>query len=315
MVLIYSLKFNRWTTSAIEDFDIIILSDDTYAHPEDPTEYQRSILYDDGLVHHGLEKMGYKVARKSWADPSFDWTMTRYALFRSTWDYFYRFEEFRSWLTQVSGATQLINPHSLIEWNLDKHYLKDLSLRQVNVVPTHYAYGQDTSTLADIAKLHHWQDVVMKPTISGTAMDTHYITSTRLAQEEMLFRSLCAKQTMMVQPFQQFIVDQGELSLIVIGGQFTHSVKKMAKSGDFRVQSDFGGTVAPYEPSPEEVAFAEHVVSQCPDSPHYARVDIIYDNEGKLSLVELELIEPELWFRRNPPAAQQLAEGIAATCP
>ena len=37
------------------------------------------------------------------------------------------------------------------------------------------------------------------------------------------------------------------------------------------------------------------------------RVDIILDNNNQLALSELELIEPEMWFRFNPDAAKKLA--------
>ena len=37
--------------------------------------------------------------------------------------------------------------------------------------------------------------------------------------------------------------------------------------------------------------------------PAYARVDVIWNNKSELVVSELELIEPELWFRLNPHAA------------
>ena len=46
----------------------------------------------------------------------------------------------------------------------------------------------------------------------------------------------------------------------------------------------------------------------CPFETVYARIDVVRDNDGKLSLCELELIEPELWFRNNPDAATILAK-------
>ncbi len=253
-----------------------------------------------------------KTARVSWSDRVFNWDSTKYALFRSTWDYFYRFGEFREWLSGPSTATELINERQLIEWNLDKHYLEDLSQQGVAVVPTHYSSSTNEPTsLGDIAAAKGWSDVVIKPTISGTAMDTYKIMQPDIPRQEQLFGQLCDKQVMMVQPLEQFILDEGEFSLVVIGGQFTHALRKVAKEGDFRVQSDFGGTAHAYEPTPEEIAFAEKAVATCNPVPAYARVDIIYENNGGIALVELELIEPELWFRRNPDAADLLAEVIA----
>ena len=107
-----------------------------------------------------------------------------------------------------------------------------------------------------------------------------------------------------------YITKNGEISLILIAGKFTHAVKKIAKKGDFRVQDDHGGKVEVYYPSIEEIRFAEDCLKCCDELPVYARVDIVYDNNNKISLGELELIEPELWFRNNPNSAKLLAEKI-----
>jgi hypothetical protein len=97
---------------------------------------------------------------------------------------------------------------------------------------------------------------------------------------------------------------------MVMNGKFTHAVLKIAKKGDFRVQDDFGGTVHDYSPSQFEIDFAENAVKACKELPIYARVDVFTDNNNKLAIAELELIEPELWFRNHPEAADQLAKGI-----
>ena len=107
------------------------------------------------------------------------------------------------------------------------------------------------------------------------------------------------------------IVSEGELSLILISGQYTHAVRKTAKKGDFRVQDDHGGTVEIYHANNQEILFAENCIKHCPKKAHYARVDIVYDNKNEISLVELELIEPELWFRNKEEAANLLAIEIS----
>ncbi len=112
----------------------------------------------------------------------------------------------------------------------------------------------------------------------------------------------------MLQPFQHRIVTEGEISMMVFNGQFTHAILKQAKAGDFRVQDDFGGSVHDYIPTQKEIEFAEQAVQCCPELPLYARVDIFTDNEGNLAVSELELIEPELWFRNHPEAAHVLAK-------
>ena len=115
---------------------------------------------------------------------------------------------------------------------------------------------------------------------------------------------------MLFQEFLTNITTEGEISLIMIVGKYTHAVKKIAKKGDFRVQDDHGGSVEEYNATKAEIDFAEKCIKNCPYFPIYARVDIVYDNNNLPSLSELELIEPELWFRNYPKAAKYLAEGI-----
>ena len=90
----------------------------------------------------------------------------------------------------------------------------------------------------------------------------------------------------------------------------SHAVLKHAKKGDFRVQDDFGGTIHEYSPSKEEIEFATNVISLISPTPTYARVDIIWDNNNDICLSEIELIEPELWFRQEKDAAKKLTSEI-----
>ena len=114
----------------------------------------------------------------------------------------------------------------------------------------------------------------------------------------------------MVQSFQKNITSKGEVSFMIIGGSFSHAVLKMARRGDFRVQDDFGGTVSMYLPEKREIDFALYAVSKLPSKPAYARVDVIVDNKDNLALSELELIEPEMWFRLKPESARYFAKHI-----
>ena len=131
-----------------------------------------------------------------------------------------------------------------------------------------------------------------------------------LEEHEIIFKELISSESMMLQPFQYNIVSKGEISMMVFNGQFTHAILKKAKAGEFRVQDDFGGSVHHYAPTDEEIQFVEASVKACIELPIYARVDIFGDNDGNIALSELELIEPELWFRHHPEAAKLIAKAI-----
>ena len=290
--------------------DVVILTDDRFVHPKEESLLITNALREDQMVQEALVARGLNCEKVSWSDPTFDWTKTRYALFRTTWDYAESFTEFSEWLLTVSSKTKLINPYPQIVWNLDKHYLRDLQASGVNVVETYFIESGDRRSLAQIHDELEWDRTVLKPVISAAAKDTYKLDASNLIHHEARFQELVNNESMMLQPFLTSVVDRGELSLMVIGGVYTHAVLKIAKPGDFRVQDDFGGTVHAFNPSREEIDLAISAVRACDPMPIYARVDIVNDNDGNPAVSELELVEPELWFRRNPNAAMMLAEEI-----
>lgn len=293
------------------DLDVVILTDRQLLALDDSDWYSRQVHHEDGLLQSALEKQGLKVGRKAWCDSTMNWQQTRSAVFRTTWDYFHRFSEFSPWLDKTSAETRLFNEAGLIYWNLDKHYLGRLAELGINIVPTHYIERGDARSLAHVVNDSGWDEVILKPVISGAARHTYRFHVTDSAQHECVFGELIEREAMMLQPFQQAILDQGELSLMIIDGQYTHAIRKTARQGDFRVQDDHGGTVHRYEASADEILFAEAAVAAVPFDVLYARVDLIRDNDGQLAVMELEMIEPELFFRFHPPAADVLAAGLA----
>ena len=296
-------------------FDIIILTDHRYVNPERVDWYTQQVLDEDGLLKTALENKGLKVCKKDWADTEFDWTSTKYAIFRTTWDYFERFDEFFIWLENTKKKTTFINSSEIINWNIDKHYLQDLAKNKVNIAPTLFVEKGDTITLAQLFEQTEWKEAVLKPAISGSARHTYRIHPNNCSEFETVFQKLIENECMLFQEFLNNITTQGEISLILIGGKYTHAVRKIAKKGDFRVQDEHGGRVEKYTPIQEEITFSENCLSASPFKPIYARVDMVYDNNNELSLSELELIEPELWFRNYPEAAKNLAEEISKIIP
>lgn len=296
--------------SIMKTTDVVILTDQRYINPTKRNPYIDNVLLEDQLVQEALEKEGLKVIRLAWDDPDFDWATTKYALFRTTWDYYERFQEFEKWLNVVRHKTILLNSSEIIYWNIDKHYLEDLRKKGVAIVPTYFIKKGSQQTLAELHEKLQWNKTVLKPCISGAARHTYKLDADNISNHEAIFSELIANEDFMLQPFMEQIVSKGEISLIIINGVYTHAILKKAKAGDFRVQDDFGGTIHEYLPSAEEIQFAEKTVAACIEKPIYARVDIVWDNDNKLAISELELIEPELWFRRNHDAAIQLAKGI-----
>jgi len=295
-------------------WDLALLTEACYIDPPEIDEYVQNVLREQELVQNALEAQGLKVVKADWADPKFDWSEVRTVLFRETWDYFHRISEFSTWLDATAFKTGMINPSSLIRWNLDKHYLNDLADRGVNVCTTRFIEAGEEITLAELQDQEDLQDFVLKPAISGGGRHTYRIRSDQVLKHENVFRELASTEAMMIQPFQTNVLKKGEVAYMVFGGNYSHAILKLAKQGEFRVQDDFGGSVEIYDPSEEEIAFAQNVVARIDPMPAYARVDVSWDNNGDLVVMELELIEPELWFRFKPEAAGKFAEAVLKDC-
>ena len=290
--------------------DITLLTCRAYYKPDNVTPYIQNILLEQELLKSAFEAQGLKVDITYWDNPSYEWQQTKSVLFRTVWDYFERFDEFWEWLEQVKTKTRLINSYELIKWNIDKHYLRDLKNNDIQVVPTYFADRGNNISLKEIANLNDWKHIVIKPAISASAFNTYKITNDEIEQKEQLFHELLQTHDMLVQPFFPTISELGEASLMVFGGKFTHAILKKAKAGDFRVQDDFGGTVHDYNPTQEEIKFAEKVFQSCTSLPIYGRVDIVWDSNKHIYLSELEIIEPELWIRNRPESANKIAEAV-----
>lgn len=292
-------------------YDVTLLTDSRYVNPYELTDYVKNVLHEDLLVKQALESRGLRVSRTNWDNPDFNWSKTRYIIFRTTWDYFNRFAEFSEWLKRVSTQTKLINPLNTIHWSLDKHYLHDLEIKGIQIPQTIFIEPGEKRNLAEIAKNTGWQEIVIKPAISGAARHTYRLNENNIKEHEAVFRELIQSESMLLQEFQKNILTKGEVAFMLFGGRYSHAVLKKAKQGDYRVQDDFGGSVHDYTPTVEEIIFAEKAVAACESVPVYARVDVIWDNENKLCVSELELIEPELWFRKSSKAAELFAEEVA----
>lgn len=293
--------------------DIALLTDHRFTASEAAPDdwYLRNILHDDGLLQAALAELGLTSLRLDWADPTVDWSQFRCAVFRTTWDYFERYAEFTAWLERIETQTRLVNAAHTIWWNLDKHYLADLERRGVPVVPSIYIEPGDGASLLAILGEMQWDEAVLKPCVSGAARHTYRVNASNAASLQSELVPLLATESFMLQPFIADITTNGEYTLMVIDGEVTHAVQKVPKAGDFRVQDDHGGKWTPYTPTAEQIAFAQRAMQSVTPLPQYGRVDMVRGNEGGWQIMELELIEPELWLRTKPEAATRLAAALA----
>jgi glutathione synthase/RimK-type ligase-like ATP-grasp enzyme len=294
----------------MESYDLILLTENRFDNPEQRTPYINNVLLEDEILMRSLEKRGLKVARYAWENQDVNWKDTKYILIRTPWNYHSKWDAFFTWFEKTSQYTPFLNPEAIVLWNLDKRYLFDLEKKGVNIAKTRILEkGSDRSLKSAFLELQ-CEEAVLKPLISAGGRQTFRLNASNIHEHEGILKELLLSEAMMIQEFQKSIPIDGELSLMYFGGKYTHAVLKKAKAGDFRVQDNFDGTVHDHVASAEEKAFAEFTLSKVKPLPIYGRVDIFSDNNGRLALAELELIEPELWFRNHPPAADVFADEI-----
>jgi glutathione synthase/RimK-type ligase-like ATP-grasp enzyme len=225
---------------------------------------------------------------------------------RSTWDYHRVPTMFRSWLQALADSGRATwNPPDVVIGNIDKIYLKGLEGAGIAIPKTQWIDRADNESIAAIMQDQRWDRAVLKPRIAATAYGTFLIGRNSSLSEDDLAPARASGA--LLQEVVPEVAEHGEVSMIYFGGVFSHAVLKRAQDGDFRVQQDFGGRVEQTSPSPALRGFADQVMAQVPTACVYARVDAVESSRGPL-LMELELIEPELYFLFVPEAADRLAQ-------
>ena len=290
---------------------VYLLTESRYVEPVNPDLHVQQVLSEDELLSIELLKRGISTQRVDWSDDQVDWTKADAAVVRTTWDYFNRFKTFDRWLDRVSQLIPFINTIELLRWNMDKHYLLDLEARGFPIVPSIFIEKGESRSLAEIHTSSGWDEVILKPCVSGTARHTYRLDSRNSAAHEGILAELLQEESMMLQEFHDTILDRGEVSHMVMNGNYTHSVLKQSKGDDFRIQANFGGTIHKYTASDKEKSLAESVFASCTPCPVYGRLDIMWNAAGEPMIGELEIIEPDLWMRMSPDSAEQFAIGIA----
>lgn len=265
---------------------------------------------DDPLTFEPLARLGVEVVMSPW-DQSVDWKRFDAVIVRSPWDYQKRFGEFLGVLRQIDASgTQLWNPYPLMEWNLHKSYLLELQQLGIPIVPSIRGRDLTLARLRELPSQLATDEIVIKPIVGAGAHRTHRLRFP-LAESQVLDAVHDhAQSEYLAQPFLRAIVEEGEYSLIYLGGKLSHAILKTPKAGDFRSQEEFGSKLVSITPSEQLRRSADRVIAAIRPRPLYARVDLIRHN-GSFALMEVELVEPALYLSKSPGAAERFAQVIA----
>ena len=265
---------------------------------------------DDLPLAAALERRGLRAVPALWDDAAQRWDGYAAVVLRSCWDYHHRAAEFARWLDRLEQrGARVRNPVATLRWNFRKTYLRDLEAAGIPVTGTVWAERGSATTLRDVARSTGWTVMVVKPTVSASGWETWLVERAGVAEDEARFADHLRSRDLMIQPFMPGVLSEGEVSLIFLDGRYSHAVRKRPRPGEFRVQEEHGGSVEREEAPASLVGQAAAALAVAPRGSLYARVDGLVEN-GRLTVSELEMIEPKLYLTFDDGAAETLAAAI-----
>jgi glutathione synthase/RimK-type ligase-like ATP-grasp enzyme len=252
-----------------------------------------------------LREAGLEVDARDWADAS-DLAGFDLVLPLLVWGYPFAPLQWAEAVDRWEGeGVRLQNPASVLRWNADKSYLGRLAERGAPVVPALYADRLSNRILEDAARRFGTGRLVAKPRISSTAWQT-----IRWSPGDSLDGG--PEGAAIVQPYLPEIERSGEVSMIYFRGAFSHAISKRPQPGDFRVQPEFDGIIAAHSPDAAEHEASTRILAAVEEPLLYARIDLVRGLDGMPQLIELELIEPDLYLGYDEGAGARFAAAVRA---
>jgi glutathione synthase/RimK-type ligase-like ATP-grasp enzyme len=250
-----------------------------------------------------------------WTDASVPWADYDMVVVRTPWDYANKIAAFLAWIERVAALRPMWNPAPLLRWNTDKRYLRELEAKGVPIVPTRWFRRGESADLPRLLREEGWAEAVLKPVVSAGARRTRLVRPDTVSDGTLFLAEQLTQRDMMVQPYVAEVSTVGEISVLYFNGIFSHAVRKIPASGDFRVQTEHGGRVLSVTPTSEELAAAQRVLDAMGSDTLYARVDLLPAKGGELRLLELEVTEPSMFLNWDAAAPARFASAIATRMP
>ena len=246
-----------------------------------------------------------------WDDKSINWKQFDVLVFRNTWDYYEKQTEFDLWLSKIEKlGIKTLNSISIINQNKHKFYLKELQKQGITIIPTVFIDKTNHLNIAEIIP-SYWKKAVIKPAYSGGSFQTQLFEISEIEKINQQYKSIAAEKELLLQEFMPEIQSLGETSFVFFNRKFSHAVNKKPAKDEFRIQNQFGGMYTLVQPNLELIQKAQKIVNTFSDELLYARVDgIIIENE--LHLMEIECLEPDLYFYLSEGSIERFVASIIA---
>lgn len=265
----------------------------------------------DKLLIEPMKNIGWIAEEISWRNENVNWNDYDAVIVRSTWDYQNDFKMFLKVLEKIDNASHLENDFELMKWNMNKSYLFDLERKGVRIVETIWEKSFNQNTAFQYFDKLQSDEIIIKPNISANADNTFRLTREKLNEKLHELEKIFTDREFMVQPFMQNIVDEGEYSLFFFNGEFSHCVLKKPKEKDFRVQEEHGGKFKNVIPTEQQKVIGKNIIDKLSVLPLYGRTDLVRTADNDFALMELELIEPSLYFNMDSESPTRFTEAFA----
>ena len=263
----------------------------------------------DNLILKPLRNLGWECELIPWDSTSINWDDFDAVIIRSTWDYQQKEKLFFKTLQSIEASSAtLYNSLDTVKWNIHKRYLLELEKENISIIPTRLYDSFDFEIVSELFSFFNENKLVIKPCVSANADDTFILEQSKMENLKSVLEGTFSRIDFLVQPFIKNIKSEGEYSLIYFGNRLSHVLLKTPKDGDFRVQEEHGGILKTInKPESSLIDFGNKVMGTIPYQCLYSRVDVVRGSDNYL-LMEVELIEPSLYFNMDLKSPQIFAE-------
>lgn len=259
------------------------------------------------ILQQGFAPHGLTLDAVRWSDPAIDWSRYAAVMVNCAWDYQDDHEKFLRTLDAITGlGVPVLNSPDTVRWNIRKTYLREMEKRGIAIIPTLWPEAPTAPDIRDAMAAFGATDVVLKRQVGAGAR-----SQVRYTKDDIPASGRVLDRPGMIQPFVPSIATEGEYSFLFVDGEFSHALVKRAAEGDYRIQEAYGGKSSTIDPSPADRRQASAVLEAIDETPLYARVDMVRGLDGSLLLMELEVIEPDLYVKDGPHIGAMLGKALA----
>lgn len=227
-------------------------------------------------------------------------------ILKSIWGYHLNYKEFLKQISVLKNNNiKLINDYDFIFWNIDKcKYLSEVTF--INTVPTILLRFKNAKNEIEIRNILLQANealsadiLIIKPCISESGYLTLKYNKTKDNKDIIALLQKNKQLNFIAQPFRPGILT-GELSIIMIDGIPMYGIKRFPGIFTEKKSSEYLDRKKISRQITDQVKLlSSFFINKFKSLPKICRMDFVV-NELDYELMEIELIDPDLFFRFIP---------------